>query len=70
MAYDPARTRVGEPTPQDNPEAFTDAEIRAEITHLQKLNRRFPTPNGNALRTVAYTRLLQVLADRQTVATP
>jgi hypothetical protein len=52
---------VGQPTPQSHPELFTDNEIRAEISHLLRLNKRHGT---HPLRTAAYLKLEQVLKER------
>ena len=52
---------VGEATPQSHPELFTDAEIRAEIKYLLRLNKRYGT---HILRVNAYLKLDQVLAER------
>lgn len=62
MAYKPGQGRVGEPTPQSNPELFTDAEIRAEIKYLLGLNKRYGT---HPLRVEAYLKLGRVLAERK-----
>lgn len=59
--YRPGRALIGEPTPQSDPDLFTDAEIRAEIRYLIGLNKRY---GSHPLRTVAYHKLLEVLAAR------
>jgi hypothetical protein len=59
----PGLAKIGEPTPQSDPQLFTDAEITAEIKHLVRLNRRH---GSHPQRTAAYLRLAQVLADRRT----
>ena len=59
--YTPGRAYVDGANPQSHPEMFTDAAIKAEIKYLLRLNKRYGT---HVLRTVAYTKLLQVLAER------
>lgn len=59
--YRPGHAMVGEATPQSHPELFTDAEIRAEIKYLLRLNKRYGT---HILRVNAYLKLDQVLAER------
>lgn len=59
--YKPGHARFGEPTPQSDPDLFSDEDIRAEISYLLGLNRRH---GSHHLRTMAYARLLGVLADR------
>lgn len=58
MAYRPGVARVGEPTPQTNPELFTDDEILAEIKHLIRMNKRY---GSHPLRTVRYLALQRYL---------
>lgn len=60
--YRPGMARVGEATPQSDPDLFTDAEILAEIKYLLRLNKRYGT---HLLRVVAYTRLMDYLANRR-----
>lgn len=60
--YRPGHARVGEPTPQDSPELFTDAEIQAEIDYLTRLDRRY---GAHVLREVARVDLRAVLAARR-----
>lgn len=62
MTYRPGHARIGEPTPQSNPEAFTTAEIMAEARYLVRLNMRY---GSSPLRTVAYSRLLRIVAERR-----
>lgn len=64
MTYQPGRSMAGEPTPQSDPDLFTDAEIRAEIGYLLGLNKRYGT---HPLRVAAYMRLEQVLIKRHEV---
>lgn len=59
--YQPGMARVGEATPQSHPDLFTDAEVLAEVKYLLRLNKRH---GSNVLRTMAYAKLLGVLADR------
>jgi len=63
MTYIPGRARVGEPTPQSDPDLFSDAEILAEVKYLIRTNKRF---GSHPLRTIAYTRLLHILEQRKT----
>ena len=59
--YSPGRALIGEPTPQSDPDKFTDAEIRAEIRYLIRLNKRH---GSHPLRTTAYLKLAAVLKAR------
>lgn len=59
--YRPGYAGVGEATPQSHPELFTDAEIRSEISHLLRLNKKHGT---HALRVAAYLKLTAVLNAR------
>ena len=59
--YRPGRALIGEPTPQSDPDRFTDAEIRAEIRYLMRLNKRY---GSHPLRTAAYLKLDAVLKAR------
>jgi hypothetical protein len=61
VTYKPGRTLVGEPTPQSDPDLFTDDEIKAEIRYLLGLNRRYGT---HVLRVEAYLKLDAVLIAR------
>jgi len=61
MTYKPGTTRIGEATPQSDPDLFTDAEILAEVKYLLKLNKRYGTA---PLRVIAYSKLLHVIAER------
>jgi len=58
----PAAGKVGGLHPQSDPEQFTDEEIMSEIKYLMRLNKRL---GSNSLRTIAYSKLLKVLADRK-----
>lgn len=58
--YTPGSARVGEPTPQSDPDSFSSEDILAEIKYLMSLNRKSP----NDLRTLAYRRLMDVLKQR------
>ncbi len=62
MTYKPGTTRVGEPTPQSDPDLFTDAEILAEVKYLLRLNKKYGTHH---LRVIAYSKLLHILAERK-----
>lgn len=64
--YRPGMARVGEATPQSDPEQFTDDEIRAEIQYLLRLNKRHGT---HLLRVQAYLALEDVLRARQAPTT-
>lgn len=61
-AYKPGRSRIGEPTPQSDPDLFSDEDVLAEVKYLIGLNQRY---GSHHLRTMAYARLLGVLAERQ-----
>ena len=61
--YDPARRKMWDPSPQTEPDLFSDVDIRKEIRYLRSLNRR----HGEAtLRTLAIVRLVRILAERNT----
>jgi hypothetical protein len=64
MAYEPGRSRVGEPTPQTDPDQFSADDIKAEIRYLRRLNRKY---GEHTLRTLAIVRLTTTLATRQSV---
>jgi hypothetical protein len=59
--YRPGMGRMGEPSPQSNPNQFSSEDILAEIKYLIALNAR---DGSNVLRTMAYTKLMKVLSDR------
>lgn len=61
-AYKPGHARVGEPTPQSDPDAFSVEDLRAEARYLLNANRRWGT---NDLRTLAYLKLLRIAAERE-----
>jgi hypothetical protein len=65
--YKPGHAMIGEATPQTNPPLFTDDEILAEVKHLIRMNKRL---GPHVLRTLAYTRLMTVLAERQETREP
>lgn len=60
--YRPGMARVGEATPQSDPDLFTDAEIMAEVKYLLRLNKKYGT---HPLRVAAYVKLLTYLQQRQ-----
>lgn len=60
--YRAGYARAGEPTPQTDPDLFTDAEIRSEISYLLRLNKRYGT---HLLRVEAYLKLAEVLRSRK-----
>ena len=62
MTYRPGYARVGEATPQTDPDLFTDKEIKAEIKYLLRLNKRYGT---HPLRVKAYLDLEDVLRQRR-----
>jgi len=62
VSYIPGRARIGDPTPQTDPDLFTDAEIRAEIKYLIRTNKRL---GSHPLRTLAYLKLERVLTERK-----
>jgi len=57
--------RVGDPSPQTDPDSFTTEEIMLEVRHLMAQNRRY---GAHPLRTAAYTRLLAVVKERESRA--
>lgn len=61
-AYQPGKARVGEPTPQTDPDKFSDDEIMAEVKYLMKLNRQY---GSNPIRTMKYMDLMQYLKKRK-----
>lgn len=61
IKYRPGYARVGEPTPQSDPDMFTVAEIKAEIRHLRKLNDRL---GEHPLRTAAALKLAMIVHGR------
>jgi hypothetical protein len=60
-SYTPGRTRMGEPTPQTNPDLFSPEDIRAEIRYLASLDKRYGTHH---LRAMARLKLANALAGR------
>jgi hypothetical protein len=62
MPYRPGHARVGEATPQTDPDKFTDDEVVAEVKYLMRTNKRY---GSHPLRTAAYMRLLKVLEERK-----
>lgn len=62
MTYVPGKSRMGEPTPQSDPELFSDAELLAEVKYLLGLNKRY---GSHYLRTSAYAKLLGILTARK-----
>jgi hypothetical protein len=59
--YNPLTRRVGEPSPQTDPDLFDDDDIRKEIRYLLATNKRY---GSHPLRTSAYLRLQAVLDAR------
>ncbi len=59
--YSPARARVGDPSPQTDPDAFSSEDILAEIKYLMRANEKY---GEHPLRTTTYLRLMRVLQDR------
>jgi predicted Zn-ribbon and HTH transcriptional regulator len=59
--YKPGSARMGEPTPQTDPDSFSSEDILAEIKYLMRLNKQHGT---NHLRTMKYLDLLQILKGR------
>lgn len=59
--YVPGNARMGEATPQTNPDLFTVAEIKAEIRYLARLCKRYGTHH---LRALARVQLSAELAKR------
>jgi hypothetical protein len=60
-SYKPGKARMGEPTPQSDPELFSNEDITAEVKYLLALNKRYGTHH---LRVAAYVSLLSILAQR------
>lgn len=58
--YVPGQARVGEATPQSNPELFTKAECEAEIKYLLRLNKKYGTHH---LRVAAYLKVGDAIKD-------
>lgn len=56
--YRPGTARVGEATPQSNPELFTKAECEAEVKYLLRLNKRYGT---HPLRVQAYLNVMDAI---------
>ena len=50
-----------DPSPQSEPEQFTTAELHLEVKYLMRLNKR---EGSHHLRTLAYLRLMDIIADR------
>ena len=59
--YVPGAARIGEPTPQTDPDLFTAAELRAEVRYLARLCKRYGT---HPLRASARLALHAELAKR------
>jgi hypothetical protein len=62
QTYVPGNARIGEPTPQTDPDLFTDAELKAEIRYLARLDKRYGV--GCGLRALARVSLFAELAKR------
>ena len=61
MTYVPGNAKIGEATPQSDPDMFTDGEILAEAKYLLRMSNRL---GSNVLRTLAYQKLLNILRER------
>lgn len=61
-SYDPRRVRVGQPQPQSHPELFSVEDLKAEIKHLETLDRRL---GRHPLRAAAKLQLLSAIAARR-----
>ena len=59
--YKPGQSRMGEPTPQSDPDLFSSEDILAEIKYLMKLNKQY---GSHELRTMAYLKLERILKER------
>lgn len=58
MSYVPGNARIGEPTPQTDPDLFTPAEVRAKLRYLVSLDRRYgPHPLRALARLELYAAL-------------
>lgn len=56
-----SKRMILDPDPQRNPEWFTSADIRKEITMLLRMNRKYGTHH---LRVAAYLRLDEIVKHR------
>lgn len=59
--YTPGRARMGEPTPQTDPDRFSSEDLRAEFRYLSSLDRRY---GANAIRARARVALAAEIARR------
>jgi len=62
MTYVPGNARMGEATPQSDPDMFTDAEILAEAKYLLRMHYRL---GGDPQRTLAFQKLKNILRERE-----
>ena len=60
-SYTPGRARIGDPTPQSDPDLFSAEDIRAEIRYLATLDRRY---GAHHLRAMARLQLASEIARR------
>ena len=60
-AYKPGRGRVGDPSPQTDPDLFSTEDLRAEIRYLTTLDRRY---GSHHLRAMARLRLAAEIGKR------
>lgn len=63
-AYDPVRRRVGEPSPQTDPDRFSTADLKAEARHLRRLQKAH---GWHPLRAEVITRLAKEIRHRESV---
>jgi hypothetical protein len=59
--YKPGMSRVGEPTPQSDPDMFSSEDLLAEAKYLLKMNEKY---GSHELRTMAVTKLIRIITDR------
>ncbi len=59
--WKPGTARLGEPSPQSDPELFTDSDLRAEFRYLARLNGRYGL---HELRVAAQNALIRALESR------
>ncbi len=59
--YRPGRVRVGDPSPQTDPDLFSTEDLRAEIRYLATLDKRY---GPHTLRALARLRLAAEIGKR------
>lgn len=61
-SYKPGHARMGDPTPQSDPNLFSEEDIKAEIKHLERLDKRL---GQHPLRVQARMRLWREIGRRR-----